>query len=89
MDTRQVIARFEAERQALALMDHADIARVFDAGATLRRPALFRHGIRRWRAHHEILRRASALHGRAPGTLSPASASRSSTPTKKASSIAT
>ena len=34
MDTRQVIARFEAERQALALMDHANIARVLDAGAT-------------------------------------------------------
>ncbi|MBI3886033.1 MAG: serine/threonine protein kinase, partial [Opitutae bacterium] len=34
MDTRSVIARFEAERQALALMDHPDIARVFDAGAT-------------------------------------------------------
>src|SRR5262249_51174873 len=34
MDTRQVIARFEAERQALALMDHPNIARVFDAGET-------------------------------------------------------
>ncbi|HVP73669.1 MAG TPA: serine/threonine-protein kinase [Phycisphaerales bacterium] len=34
MDTRQVIARFEAERQALAIMDHPNIARVFDAGAT-------------------------------------------------------
>ena len=34
MDTKQVIARFEAERQALALMDHGNIARVFDAGAT-------------------------------------------------------
>jgi serine/threonine protein kinase len=34
MDTRQVIARFEAERQALALMDHPNIARVFDGGAT-------------------------------------------------------
>ena len=34
MDTRQVIARFEAERQALALMDHPHIARVFDGGAT-------------------------------------------------------
>jgi eukaryotic-like serine/threonine-protein kinase len=34
MDTRAVIARFEAERQALALMDHANIAKVFDAGAT-------------------------------------------------------
>src|SRR5262245_8149296 len=34
MDSRQVIARFEAERQALALMDHPHIARVFDAGTT-------------------------------------------------------
>ena len=34
MDTRQVIARFEAERQALALMDHENIAKVLDAGAT-------------------------------------------------------
>jgi non-specific serine/threonine protein kinase/serine/threonine-protein kinase len=34
MDSKQVIARFESERQALALMDHANIARVFDAGAT-------------------------------------------------------
>ena len=34
MDTRQVIARFEAERQALAMMDHVNIARVFDGGTT-------------------------------------------------------
>ena len=34
MNTRSVIARFEAERQALALMDHPNIARVFDAGET-------------------------------------------------------
>src|SRR4029078_2671182 len=34
LDTRAVIARFEAERQALALMDHTNIARVFDAGTT-------------------------------------------------------
>ncbi|ANM32422.1 hypothetical protein ABI59_21680 [Acidobacteria bacterium Mor1] len=34
MDTREVIARFEAERQALALMEHPNIARVLDAGAT-------------------------------------------------------
>jgi serine/threonine protein kinase/WD40 repeat protein len=42
MDTKQVIARFEAERQALALMDHPNIAKVFDAGSTerpLTRPA--------------------------------------------------
>ncbi len=34
MDSRNVLARFEAERQALALMDHPNIAKVFDAGAT-------------------------------------------------------
>jgi WD40 repeat protein/serine/threonine protein kinase len=34
MDTRQVVARFEAERQALAIMDHANIAKVLDGGAT-------------------------------------------------------
>src|SRR5438477_2586150 len=34
MDSRQVIARFEAERQALAMMDHVNIARVFDGGTT-------------------------------------------------------
>ena len=36
LDTREVIARFEAERQALALMNHPAIARVFDAGETPR-----------------------------------------------------
>jgi serine/threonine protein kinase/tetratricopeptide (TPR) repeat protein len=36
MDTKSVIARFEAERQALALMDHPNIAHVFDAGSTAR-----------------------------------------------------
>jgi eukaryotic-like serine/threonine-protein kinase len=34
MDTRQIVARFEAERQALAIMDHPNIARVFDGGTT-------------------------------------------------------
>src|SRR5262245_37074995 len=34
MDTRQVVARFEAERQALAIMDHPNIAKVLDAGTT-------------------------------------------------------
>ena len=34
MDTKQVIARFDAERQALAMMDHPNIAKVLDAGAT-------------------------------------------------------
>src|SRR6516225_4821453 len=34
MDTRQVVARFEAERQALALMDHPNIAKVLEGGET-------------------------------------------------------
>jgi len=34
MDTKAVIARFEAERQALALMDHPNIAKIYDAGVT-------------------------------------------------------
>src|SRR5205807_8086513 len=34
MDTREVVARFEAERQALAVMDHPNIAKIHDAGAT-------------------------------------------------------
>jgi eukaryotic-like serine/threonine-protein kinase len=38
MDTRQVLARFEAERQALSLMDHPNIARVLDAGTTEANP---------------------------------------------------
>jgi hypothetical protein len=41
METQSVIARFEAERQALAMMDHPNIARVFDAGATDRGPPYF------------------------------------------------
>src|SRR5439155_6784077 len=45
MDSRQVIARFEAERQALALMDHVNIARVFDAGAIGVEPRTQRSGV--------------------------------------------
>jgi WD40 repeat protein/serine/threonine protein kinase len=41
MDTKQVIARFEAERQALALMDHPNIAKVLDGGATESGPPYF------------------------------------------------
>jgi len=50
METKSVIARFEAERQALAMMDHPNIARVYDAGATDRGPPYFVmelvHGVR-------------------------------------------
>ena len=52
MDTREVIARFEAERQALALMDHPNIARVFDAWSDRERPALLRDGAGPRHSHH-------------------------------------
>ncbi len=45
MDTAQVVARFEAERQALALMDHPAIAKVFDAGTTPEGRPVLRDGI--------------------------------------------
>ena len=60
MDTKQVIARFEAERQALALMDHPNIARVLDAGDHGHRPALLRHGAGQGHPHHGVLRREPA-----------------------------
>ena len=53
-----MIARFEAERQALALMDHPNIAKVLDAGATDDRPAVLRDGAGQGRADHRVLRRA-------------------------------
>ena len=61
MDSRQVIARFEAERQALALMDHPNIAKVFDAGSTATRPPLLRHGAGQGDTDHRVLRSASHL----------------------------
>ena len=57
MDTKQVIARFEAERQALAMMDHPHIAKVLDAGYTTGaagRPVL-RDGARPRAAGYRIL----------------------------------
>ena len=61
MDTRQVVARFEAERQALAMMDHPNIAKVFDAGATdSGRPYFVMELVQR-RPDHRLLRpRASS-----------------------------
>ncbi len=55
MDSRQVIARFEAERQALAMMDHPNIAKVLDAGTTDCGQTLFRDGIGQWDSGHPVL----------------------------------
>ena len=69
MDTEQVIARFEAERQALALMDHPNIAKVLDAGDHRHRPALLRHGAGQGRADHRVLRPQSTDAPRAAGAV--------------------
>ena len=61
MDSRQVLARFEAERQALAIMDHPNIAKVFDGGADRLRPAVLRDGAGQGRADHRVLRPQPAL----------------------------
>ena len=65
MDSRQVLARFGAERQALALMDHPNIAKVFDAGTTDDGPTLLRHGAGQGHPDHQVLRRTPADDSRA------------------------
>ena len=67
MDTAQVVARFEAERQALALMDHPTIATVFDGGTHAGGPAVLRDGVREGRADHDVLRPPPA-HARRSGS---------------------
>ena len=88
MDSRQVLARFEAERQALALMDHPNIAKVLDAGATdSGRPFFVMELVKgvpitRFCDEHQL----SPASG---WSCSSRSARRSSTPTRRASSTAT
>src|SRR6187401_3148968 len=69
MDTKSVIARFEAERQALALMDHPNIAKIFDAGVTESSVKLD--------PHPQPLSHRMGEGGRRPGEGSPASGSSS------------
>ena len=89
MDTRQVVARFEAERQALAMMDHPNIARVLDAGATDIGPALFRDGVGPRRADHRVLRSSSILRSAIGWSCSSRSARPCNMPIRKGSSTAT
>ena len=65
MDTKSVIARFEAERQALALMDHPNIAKVFDAGATDTGRPFFVMELVRGIKITDYLRREQSLNQRA------------------------
>ena len=89
MDTRQVIARFEAERQALALMDHPNIAKVLDAGATDIGPALLRHGAGQAASRSPSTATRTACRSASGWSCSCRSARPCSTPTRRGSSTAT
>ena len=89
MDTREVIARFEAERQALALMDHPNIAKVLDAGATETGRPYFVMELVRGDPDHRVLRPEQPDATRAAGAVRARSARRSSTPIRRGSSTAT
>ncbi len=71
MDTKQVIARFEAERQALAMMDHPHIAKVLDAGATEKGRPYFVMELVKGHPDPRILRQGAARHQDAPRALHP------------------
>ena len=88
MDSKQVIARFEAERQALALMDHPNIAKVLDAGTTATGRPYFVMELVRGVPITEFCDEAAMSTGERSNSSS-RSASRSSTRTRRASSTAT
>ena len=69
MDTRQVIARFEAERQALALMDHRTSPRCWTPAPPTRGRPYFVMELVQGRADHGVLRRESASAARAAGAV--------------------
>ena len=71
MDTKQVIARFEAERQALAMMDHPNIAKVLDAGATETGRPYFVMELVRGIKITEYCDEKQALHPRAARSVHP------------------
>ena len=89
MDSRQVIARFEAERQALALMDHPNIAKVLDAGTTESGRPYFVMELVEGVPITEYCDDHNLTLARAAGAVHLRSARRCSTPTRRGSSTAT
>ena len=89
MDTKSVIARFEAERQALALMDHPNIAKVLDAGATETGRPYFVMELVRGIKITDYCDENNSHTAAAAGTCSSRFARPSSTRTRRASFIAT
>ena len=89
MDTAQVVARFEAERQALALMDHPAIATVYDGGSTPKGRPYFAMEYVKGEPITDLLRPAAADDRRPGSSCSCRSARACSTPTRRGSSTAT
>ena len=89
MDTDQVVARFEAERQALAIMDHPNIAKVFDAGATETGRPYFVMELVRGIADYRVLRPEKRLSIRERLKLIALVCEACNTRTRRASSTAT
>ena len=84
MDTKEVVVRFEAERQALALMDHPHIAKVLDGGATSSGRPYFVMEFVAGRPITEYCDNAGLASSRASRDLPPRSARPCSTPTRRA-----
>ena len=89
MDTKEVIARFEAERQALAMMDHPNIAKIIDAGATETGRPFFVMELVRGVKITDYCDRNNLSIGAAAASFSRWSATPSSTRTRRASSTGT
>ncbi len=89
MDSQQVIARFEAERQALALMDHPNIAQVIRRRHHGIGSTLLRDGTGEGNSDHRVLRSLSTDDSRTAWIVCAMCAVPSSTPTRKASSTGT
>ena len=83
MDSRQVLSRFEAERQALALMDHPQHRQSARRRHDRAGPAVLRDGIRQGRADHRVLRPGPAHGRKSASSCSCRSARRCSTPIRK------
>ena len=90
MDTREVVARFEAERQALALMDHPDIAKVFDAGRhRTGRPYFVMEYVEGDADHRRTATSTELTHARAAGAVHPGLRGRAARAPEGRSSTAT
>ena len=87
--SKTILSRFEAERQAIALMDHPHIAKLLDAGTHARRLSLFRHGAGQGRPAQRVLRRRTSWASASDCNFSRRSARPCSTPIRRGSSTAT